>query len=208
MFIKSTRLVIGLLLFVSQANAGELNIVGTLERVIQLTHTNSSLRAESNTKSITLLEYELSEKAQRDVSKQIQQTLDHDADNNMSLTAVVSKQTQLGMNKVPVLDQGQHGTCTTFAVTAAVDAVINKGDYISQLCMLQLGSYLHSLGQGPSGWDGLSNYLALERINKFGIINLKNQREFGCAGVKEYPKKNTPNTSMSMHDTAKNPLEP
>ncbi len=34
---------------------------------------------------------------------------------------------ELGMNGVPVLNQGMHGTCVTFAVTAAVDAALGKG---------------------------------------------------------------------------------
>jgi C1A family cysteine protease len=36
----------------------------------------------------------------------------------------------LGMNNVPVLDQGRHGTCATFATTAAVDAALGQGDYV------------------------------------------------------------------------------
>jgi len=44
----------------------------------------------------------------------------------------------LGMNNVPVLDQGQYGTCVTFSTTAALDAVIGKGNYISQQCSLEL----------------------------------------------------------------------
>lgn len=49
---------------------------------------------------------------------------------------------ELGMNKVPVLDQGPYGTCATSAVTAALDALSQKGDYISQLCTLSLSQYL------------------------------------------------------------------
>ena len=64
------------------------------------------------------------------------------------------KRILLGMNNVPVLDQGSHGTCVTFAITAAIDAALSKGDYISQLCQLELGTYLEPMGYSVSGWDG------------------------------------------------------
>ena len=66
----------------------------------------------------------------------------------------LSSSIDLGMNNVPVLDQGSHGTCVTFATTAAVDAVLGKGDYVSQLCNLELGATLEQFGYYPSGWDG------------------------------------------------------
>ena len=55
----------------------------------------------------------------------------------------------LGMDGVPVLDQGAYGTCVTFASTAALDARIGKGDYISQQCSLAL-----SQGLSNNYWDG------------------------------------------------------
>ena len=52
----------------------------------------------------------------------------------------------IGMNNVPVLDQGRHGSCATFAATGALDAALTKPSgelgYISQLCNLDLGNYV------------------------------------------------------------------
>lgn len=94
---------------------------------------------------------------------------------------------QLGMNNVPVLDQGSHGSCVTFANTAAVDAAIGKGDYVSQLCNLELGSYLEEKGYGFSGWNGSFGPLVLDQMMRFGIVSKANQMTKSCAGVNIYP---------------------
>jgi C1A family cysteine protease len=104
----------------------------------------------------------------------------------------------LGMNGVPVLDQGEHGTCVTFASTAAIDALIGKGDYVSQLCSLELGNYLEQEGYFASGWDGSSGPWILDQILRFGIVNKKNQKSLVCAGVKEYPVKDESATGNIM----------
>ncbi len=183
----------------SQTFADDIRIVGNINESVKLTRpalqANASLHAQSDLKTITLLEFELSDKAQRMVYQRVEQTLQRDVGDYATVNS--SKHVQLGMNHVPVLDQGQHGTCVTFAVTAAVDAALKKGDYVSQLCLLQLGRYLENQGTGLSGWDGLWGDVALDRMNKYGIINLKNQRSYGCGGVKEYPYRTTPNTDMS-----------
>jgi hypothetical protein len=93
----------------------------------------------------------------------------------------------LKMNDVPVLDQGQHGACVTFAVTAAMNALIGKGDYVSQLCNLTLGNYLENNGYMPSGWNGSFGPLVIDQMSRFGVINKQKQREHGCGGLKEYP---------------------
>jgi hypothetical protein len=93
----------------------------------------------------------------------------------------------VGMNGVPVLDQGMHGTCVTFAATAALNAIMDKGDYISQLCSLQLGSYLEQRSYAPSGWDGSYGNIVLDQFKRFGIVSKSKQATEGCAGVKEYP---------------------
>lgn len=94
---------------------------------------------------------------------------------------------RLGMNKTPVLDQGRHGTCATFSNTAAIDALIKKGDYVSQLCSLELGSYLARDGYYPSGWDGSNGPIILNQLVTFGIVSTETQKTAGCAGVTEYP---------------------
>ncbi|WP_028372397.1 C1 family peptidase [Legionella lansingensis] len=110
-------------------------------------------------------------------------------------------QASLGMNNVPVLNQGMHGTCVTFANTAAVDAALNKGDYISQLCQLELGNYLEKNSYGHSGWDGSWGRVVLNQMDLFGIVSKEMQMSQGCAGVKEYPVNDSaPDVQMSPED--------
>jgi hypothetical protein len=88
---------------------------------------------------------------------------------------------------VPVLDQGMHGTCVTFATTAAFDALIDKGDYISQVCSLELGYYLKQNAYTYSGWNGTFGPLAINQLLLNGIVPKAKQKEVGCAGVHSYP---------------------
>ncbi len=95
---------------------------------------------------------------------------------------------QLGMQGTPVLNQGMHGSCVTFATTAAYDATLGAGDYISQLCNLELGSYLSIHEKIPAnGWNGSLGTWVLDQMDKYGVISKNYQTEYGCAGVKEYP---------------------
>jgi hypothetical protein len=99
-------------------------------------------------------------------------------------------QVNLGMHGVPVLNQGVHNSCVTFANTAAIDALLGKGDYISQLCHLNLGRYLKLKGYYPSGWDGSVGPVVLDQIFRFGIVNTTKQKQHSCGGVMEYPTNN------------------
>lgn len=112
---------------------------------------------------------------------------------------------ELGMNEVPVLDQGQHGACVTFANTGALDALIAKGDYISQLCSLELGDYLEKLSYLPSGWDGTFGPESLGRLMEFGVVSMTNQTKQSCAGVTAYPGGDMANLGkpMSLDENAK-----
>ncbi|MCH9755655.1 MAG: peptidase C1 [Gammaproteobacteria bacterium] len=189
-FLKITRFTLGLLLLTTHAFAGDLKPVGTVERLINLTHKAPLLLMAPQTKVITLFEYELSEKARKSLYERVQLALENPFKYDSSYKADVNKgkkSVQLGMSKVPVLDQGVHGSCATFAATAAMDAAMNEGDYISQLCLLQLGNYLEDQEQKMSGWDGLELSEPFSRVNKYGVINIKNQKKHGCAGVKSYP---------------------
>jgi hypothetical protein len=93
---------------------------------------------------------------------------------------------QLGMGNTPVLDQGAHGTCVTFATTAALDALLNKGDYISQLCTLTLNQYLSNRSYTINSWGGNRPLQLFQQLKMFGIINKDNQRQYGCGGINEY----------------------
>lgn len=136
------------------------------------------------TKPVTLMKVTLSpEQLQKFVMSDVNAVTMVDGLQKSSLPASVD----LGMNNVPVLDQGQHGTCVTFASTAAVDAVMNKGDYVSQLCSLELGSYLELYGYFPSGWDGSWGPYILTQLEQFGIVTTDTQKTKGCSGVKSYP---------------------
>jgi len=70
----------------------------------------------------------------------------------------------VGMNGVPVLDQGEDGTCVTFASTAALDAL--TGIDISQQCSLSLDLYM-----GNSYWDG-AFYPSeiIDPLKKYGVV--------------------------------------
>ncbi len=106
----------------------------------------------------------------------------------------------LGMNGTPVLDQGYHGSCVTFAMTGALDAAIGKGDYVSQLCSLQLGNTL--LGHANSGWDGSWGDVVLEQLNNNGIITKGYQLKYGCpAGMKKYPLTSNAGITKKMSAT-------
>jgi C1A family cysteine protease len=107
---------------------------------------------------------------------------------------------KLGMNNVPVLNQGMHGTCATFAVTGALDALMGKGDYISQVCHLTLGQYLSTHAYQLSGWDGAYADNVLSQVNTYGIINKDKEKTQGCAGLTQYPALDTtsPVNEMSV----------
>ncbi|MDI1353262.1 MAG: C1 family peptidase [bacterium] len=107
----------------------------------------------------------------------------------------------LGMELTPVLNQGRHGSCVTFAVTAAIDAVLGAGDYISQLCSLELGGYLAIHDKmGASGWDGTYGAWVIQQINEYGIISQNYQKMHGCAGVYEYPVAEETNQGQLMSE--------
>lgn len=153
--------------------------------------------AQKASTNIRLMKIRLSEKAQKQLPKRVQMAKLKPL---MAASAGLPKRVQLGMNKVPVLNQGAHGSCVTFATTAAIDAAMGKGDYVSQLCNLQLGSYLETNGYNMSGWNGSWGSLVLEQMNAFGIVSKDHQVSEGCGGLTEYPlyDENTPESSMSL----------
>lgn len=108
---------------------------------------------------------------------------------------------ELGMNGVPVLRQGMHGTCGVFANTAAVDAALNKGDYISQLCLLQLDNYLEKHAYTKSAWDGSISGSILKKLEFYGFVSKEKQAEHGCGGLTEYPLDGaSPEGEMSLDE--------
>ncbi|MBA3536460.1 MAG: hypothetical protein H0T84_07620 [Tatlockia sp.] len=93
----------------------------------------------------------------------------------------------LGMTTVPILDQGEYPTCVTFAVTAALDAALERGDYISQLCLLKLGHALSQQKYTGNPWDGSNADLILSLILDYGMVSKEAQLQGFCGDIKEYP---------------------
>ncbi|WED43001.1 C1 family peptidase [Legionella cardiaca] len=186
--------------------AQDIRVVGTVTKTAKIPVTKASnaknaSRAAANNivKEIKFLNIQLSEKAKQNLANRAKNALAHKQ--QFALKEDSGDAIQLGMNEVPVLNQGQHGTCVTFASTAAIDAALGKGDYISQLCQLELGSYLEKNGYGPSGWDGSLGRMVLSQMDAFGIVTKEQQTSQGCAGITEYPVRGqAPDIQMNPED--------
>ncbi|KTD21789.1 C1 family peptidase [Legionella londiniensis] len=176
----------------------DIQIVGEIKQTVTVpgVKARSALSAPA-AKEIALMKIQLSDSAK--------QTFKHRLDVNLrkdkALFTNGTSNVQLGMNGVPVLDQGNHGSCVTFANTAAIDAVLNKGDYLSQLCQLQLGRHFENNAYSPSGWNGSFGHIVLNQMEMFGLVSKENQRAHGCGGLTEYPLNGEdPETEISLLD--------
>lgn len=170
------------MLLAANANAVQLDGTTTATLTTSKTHIVSN-QLQATKKQVVLMKIKLTPKEKK-------MLLNYEPKNFRISNAIRSNlpsKADAGMNGVPVLDQGMHGSCVTFANTAAVDAVLNKGDYVSQLCQLQLGRYLMKRGYYFSGWDGSFAPMVLNQMMQFGIINKQTQRARSCGGLKEYP---------------------
>ncbi|KTC94372.1 C1 family peptidase [Legionella erythra] len=186
--------IVSLLLSVS-VGAKPVEIVGQIPIFIG-DETETDLR---QSRVVLVQNVQLSPEAQAVLGERVQEIIDDASDEEFLLTTGLPAKVDLGMNKTPVLNQGVHGTCVTFAVTAALDALLAKGDYISQLCSLELGAYLQNKKQIPySGWDGSFGKIVLNQLEQYGIIPMNHQRSKGCAGVKFYPVDNEKNQGKPM----------
>lgn len=198
---KKSLIIASLMLLSASVFAKDIEIVGVIHQPVEVNSgTTAHFRSSNRTslpKTVTLLKVALSSK----IEQAIKNKLTAVASTPYATTdTTLPSQVQLGMNNVPVMDQGQNGTCVTFAVTAAIDAGLNKGDYISQLCQLQLGQYLQTNGYMSSGWDGSTADVVLNQMSMFGIINKQKQRLNGCGGLTEYPIDGLPAiTTPLMH---------
>lgn len=189
-----SRLTTYLMFFSGTVIAQDVVLLGSSTHLIHLS-TNSSLH-KTQTKPISLMKFHLSPKAKQSLNHKIIQALPR---SNKSYSQEQSN-IQLDMAGIPVLDQGHYGTCVTFAITAAINALIKKGDYISQLCSLQLGNYLARNGYIPSGWDGSDGKTVLSQMTIFGLINKTSEHTYGCGNLNAYPtdrNATVPTTDMS-----------
>ncbi|KTD04792.1 C1 family peptidase [Fluoribacter gormanii] len=176
-------------LIIKGAISGDVHLIGSIKHTIQPTaESSSNYNGLNNKKVIQLLKIELSDEAKKLLVRRIKDIATDRSQAPLSLlNTETPKMVQLAMNHVPVLDQGPHGTCITFAITGALDAVIGQGDYISQLCHLQLGNYLEQHGYAMSGWDGNYPIAVINQIEQYGIVNKEKQTTIGCGGLTEYP---------------------
>lgn len=192
----SSLLLINLLISTGAVAANNFVISGTIPAKVQLHQKNNSyaLTANNSYINISLEHVILSAQAKQQMAQNVQSLTSQVATiNSNSPTS-----SYIGMGNVPVLNQGEHGACVTFAVTAALDAAYNNSDYISQVCNLELGTYLQNQNANyPSGWDGSVPDLVLNQIKTYGIITTQYQKEYGCGNaqtvLKAYP--------LSQYDT-------
>lgn len=185
--------ILGLLLS-SNLFAQDIKLVGTIEQTIKIPQGHLSV-AKPEKQTVKLIKMELSKNAIDILHKRVNATFKK---SNLTVSTNGKNKAALGMNNVPVFNQGIHASCVTFSITAAIDAALNKGDYVSQVCQLQLGSYLEKNGYSKSGWDGFNGRLSLSRMEDYGIVSKEKQRTIGCGGLTEYPMAVMPNPDSAM----------
>jgi hypothetical protein len=174
--------------------AQDIKIIGSLEQNLKAPHNHL---LNSPPRSIKLLKVQLSKPAEKAITKRTSLVTSKKV--HLSPATNFPSKVDLGMNQVPVLDQGSYGTCVTFASTAAIDAALGQGDYISQSCQLQLGNYLAANGYNESGWDGSLGRYVLSQMETYGVISKEEQKSVGCGGLKHYPTEGQPIPSSYMN---------
>lgn len=173
----------------NQTFADDIQIVGTIQTnkpTIKQSKLQSFAFDIKPNEQISLLKLQLSAKAKSTINKRVNHAVNEQQDLKNHPSFVTPKVT-LDMNEVPVLNQGNHGSCVVFSITAAIDAIIHQGDYVSQLCQLSLGRYIESNGHTPSGWNGSWNRTVLGQMDSFGFVSKAEQQATGCGGLTEYP---------------------
>lgn len=162
--------------------------------------TQSTLAGAPDILKFKLPAYDLSAEAKNYLREQLA-LYPSNSVSHVAFSSELPQKVSLGMQMTPVLNQGYHGSCVTFAVTAAINATLGAGDYISQLCSLELGSYLAIHDKiGASGWNGSLAPWVFAQISQYGIISQNYQKEHGCAGVHDYPLKDETNEGNPMSE--------
>jgi hypothetical protein len=187
--ISLVRIAVFALLMVKCVVAGDVAVIDSMEHSIAQPNQSLSLKNNNSEKKIIqLMRIHLSDEGKELLAARMKEIENHSEQSALTSNAALPSKLQIAMNNVPVLNQGRHGTCVTFAITAALDAAMGKGDYISQLCNLQLGSYLENHGYiKASGWDGSLPIWVINQIEQYGIISKEKQKTIGCGGLTEYP---------------------
>ena len=192
MFVVKQCVILGWLGFGTLVFAQKpITITGTSVQSIQTTTPQQhvrSLRLQAfrlHPKPVSLLKLRMTEDTKKNLAQRFS-VIEHSPKATLNFRRY-PRRVQLGMNGVPVLDQGEHGTCMLFATTAALDAALGKGDYVSQLCQLDLNQYLNHHAYVDRGWEGGWGQEFFTQIMMFGIVPKTVQAVGGCAGRLEYP---------------------
>lgn len=198
MKVSKTLAGLSLSLIASAVLAKNVEIVGNIPVTVKPSPSISQLQSNQRhelPKVVLLQKVKLSKEAVKNMGA-VAQKLQHEKNSSKALNG---ETVELGMGNVPVLDQGMHGSCVTFANTGAVDAVYQQGDYVSQLCSLALGKTLEKEDPDfPNGWDGSWGPLVLGELMEYGVVSKDKQRLNGCGGLKEYPKDDGNKTGSAM----------
>jgi hypothetical protein len=174
----------------SYAQQSPVTITGAAIHTIRSTlpkHRGHTLHMQANhskEKRIALLRLSLNDQTRKNLARHMLTIIRAP---KLPSTGHYPRQIQLGMNHVPVLDQGEHATCAMFAGTAALDAALDKGDYVSQLCQLDLSQYLHRNAYSQPSWNGGLEQDFMNQITLFGIVPKTVQHSGGCVGRVIYP---------------------
>lgn len=203
---KYTNIIVTIaLLWTTSALAQDIQLVGKIQQPLSAP-AKQTIKAHAAIvpKTITVFRVQLSDNAwvKLQDKTEVEQAESLSTENNTDTFGGNAKGVQLGMNNVPVLDQGPHSTCVTFASSAVISAALNRGDYISELCQLQLGRYLEKNSYTLSGWDGSFGPAVLNQMQSFGIVSKQTQRAKGCGGFTEYPTStlDEPQIDVSLTD--------
>lgn len=173
----------------ASVTAEPFEVVGSKPVAIPSNEASGARSAHPKKHIVYLQKMKLSEDAQRIMSQRAKQAWNNPSPYQYARAAVASSVTP-NMNGVPVLDQGEHGSCVTFAVTGAINAILpglSKAhpDYVSQLCSLAFGNYLATTIKDPKvpygGWDGTYADAVLYQLTKYGYIPNSYQKAYGCA---------------------------
>lgn len=183
------------------AQASDVSVVGTLPIIVE-NNISQSFQGNASAKPnvVVLQKVKLSQNAKKSIAKRAAQIKQHKYTANYALKDSYPEQLDLGMNGTPVLNQGMHGSCVTFANSGALNALFGQGDYVSELCSLALGVHLEEnddTGEYPSGWDGSWGPIVLKQFFKYGVVSIPNQKQYSCGGMKDYPVWST-KTSNAM----------
>lgn len=155
--------------------------------------------ANGEMKTIRLLNVTLPATAKKALVRNLSLSLAHPATQPVAHSPLGPK-VDLGMNGIPVLDQGPWGTCATFATTAAMDAFypLRGEKAVSELCNLQLGRTLQEVPGADGGWQGSLGYIVLNQISQYGYLPQSWQLHHGCGGLKNYPSESSEDNGSAM----------